>query len=105
MLLMTSVQKATLTLDPRDAKGHPAALDGAPSWTVADPTVATVEVADDGLSAVVVAQGVGVTQVNVVADAKIGPEVKELAGVLEVQVSAAEAVTLGISASTPEDQA
>lgn len=104
MLLITTTQKATLTLDPRDAKGNPAKLDGIPEWSVADTSVATVEVGPGGLTATVVAVAVGSTQVNVKADARIGPEVKELAGVLEVQVSSAEAVTLGISAGEPSEQ-
>lgn len=105
MLLMTSTQQATLSLDPRDAKGHPAALDGVPVWSVADPAVATVTPAADGLSAIVAGVAPGSTQVNVVADARIGPDVREIAGVLDVQIAPAEAVSLGISAGTPTEQA
>lgn len=104
MLLMTTTQKATLSLDPRDAKGNVASLDGVPVWTVADPAVATLVINADGLSADVVSAGLGSTQVNVTADARFGPEVREISGVLDVQVSPAEAVTLGISAGTPVEQ-
>jgi hypothetical protein len=104
MFLLTTVQKGKLTLDPRDVKNNPALLDGAAKWSVADESVAALEVAEDGLSAYVVAKGVGTTQVNVVADARPGEEVREISGVLEVQVSPAEAVTLGIATGPAEDQ-
>jgi len=104
MLLLTTTQKATLSLDPRDAKGNPAPLDGVPSWTVADASVATLDVSPDGLFATINAAAVGATQVNVTADARIGPDVREISGVLDVQVSPAEAVTLGISAGPAEEQ-
>jgi len=104
MLLLTDTQKATLTLDPRDAKGKKAVLDGVPVWTVADETIATLVVSSDGLTADVVAVDVGATQVNVTADARIGPEVKEIVGTLDVQVSGGEAVSLNISAGAPTEQ-
>lgn len=104
MLLMTVTQKAQLALEPKDARGNPAPLDGVPVWTVANPAVATLTVSPDGLTAEVVAVGLGSTQVNVTADARIGPDVREISGVLDVQISPAEAVTLGITASSPVEQ-
>lgn len=105
MLVLTDTQKATLTLDPRTAKGAPARLDGVPQWSSSNPAVATIEPAADGLSAVVRATATGTTQINVVADADLDAnEVRELTGVLDVEVKASEAVTLGISAGAPEEQ-
>lgn len=104
-LILTDSQKATLTLDPRTAKGAKARLDGMPEWSSSNPAVATIEPAADGLSAVVMAAGTGTTQINVVADADLDPgETRELTGVLDVEVKASEAVTLGITAGTPEEQ-
>jgi len=105
MLLLTVTQKATLTLDPRDAKGNPAALDGAPVWSSSDEGVAVVEVSTDGLNAVVKAAGlVGTAQINVTADARLNEEVVPIVGVLDVTVQAGEAVSLGIATGTPEEQ-
>lgn len=105
MLLLTVTQKCSLFLDPRDAKGNPAALDGVPDWSSSDPSVVEVLPAVDGLSAVARAVGpVGSAQVNVTADARIGPDVVAISGTLDVTVQAGEAVTLGIGTGTPEEQ-
>jgi hypothetical protein len=105
MLVLKTTQKSLLTLHPEDIKHNPAVLDGAPKWSTSDESVVTLEVAEDGLSATVVATGVvGTAQVNVVADSRIGEEVNEIAEVLDVQVLPAEAVSLGISAGAPEEQ-
>jgi len=105
MLLLTVTQKCSLTLDPRDAKGNPAPLDGAPMWSSSDTSIVTVQTSQNGLAAEVVAVGVvGNAQVNVTADARIGPDVVSISGTLDVSVLAGEAVTLGISTGTPEEQ-
>lgn len=105
MLILTTTQKSTLTLDPRDAKGNPAKLDGIPVWSTANPAVGALDVAPDGLSATFVAGEVGATQVSVVADADLDEgEVRELTGVLDVEVKAAEAISLGVGAGAPEEQ-
>lgn len=105
MLLLTVTQQCGLALTPVDAKGNPAALDGVPRWTSSDETVATVAPATDGLTAVVKAVGiVGKAQINVVADAHIGPGMTQLSGALDVLVQAGEAVSLGITTDTPEEQ-
>ncbi len=105
MLLLTDVQKATLSIAPVDAKGNPAPVDGAPSWSVSDPTLLDIAPADDGLSAVVTARGpLGSGQVNVQADADLGAGVTTIAGTLDVTVSASQATTLNIAAGAPEPQ-
>lgn len=105
MLLLRVTQKCGLALDPVDAHGNPATVDGVPSWTSSDDTVVTVEPETDGMRAVVKGAGKpGSAQVNVRADARSGPEVVELIGVLDVEVKAGEAVSLGIKTGTPEEQ-
>lgn len=102
-LVLTDEQKVSLSLSPKTAAGNPAALDGAPVWSVSDPSVLELAVAEDGLSAVVSAKGLGAAQVSVVADADLDAgEVRELSGVLDILVVAAEAATLGVSAGVPE---
>jgi hypothetical protein len=105
MLLLTDTQKSTLTIEPVTAKGRPALLDGVPEWSSSNPAVASIEPAVDGLSAVVVARGAGETQISVTADADLDEgETREISGVLDVQVKAGEAVSVGIAAGTPEEQ-
>lgn len=105
MLVLTDTQKATCTIDPRNAKGNPAPVDGVPQWSTSNPAVATVIPAVDGLSADVVAVSVGTTQISVIADADLDVgEIREITGTLDVTVKASEAVTMGITAGTPVEQ-
>ena len=103
-LILSVVQQVTLSIAPVDVKGNPAPIDGAPAWSVIDPTIATLAVAPDGLSAELIAATVGHVQVTVSADARLGPDVSTITGVLEVDVVAAEAVSLGITAGEPVNQ-
>ncbi len=104
--ILTATQKLVgCAIDPRDSKGNPAPVDGVPQWATSDPAVVTVTPSADGLSADVVAVGLGTAQVSVVADADLDAgETRELTGTLDVQVKAAEAVTLGITTPTPVEQ-
>jgi len=105
MLLLTDSQKCALAITIVDKKGNAAKVDGVPSWSSSDESVATVTAAEDGLSASVVAAGpLGTAQINVTADADLGEGVKPIAGVLEVQVVGGETASVAISAGTPEEQ-
>lgn len=104
-LIVTDTQKCSLSIQPTDVKGNPAAIDGVPVWSVSDATILSVTPAADGLSAVIVANGpVGTSQVNVQADADLGAGTTTITGTLDVQVTASEATALGITAGTPEPQ-
>jgi len=104
MLQLTDVQKCTLSIQPLDAVGNPASVDGTPSWSVSDSSVLAIEPATDGLSAVVTAVGpLGTAQVNVSADADLGSGVTTLTGALDVSVAASAATTLNISTGVPEN--
>lgn len=104
MLILTDEQKVALAIDARTAAGNPAKLDGAPVWTSSAPEIVSLQVAEDGLSAVATTVGpVGTSQISVMADADLDEgEFREIVALLDVEVVAAEAATLGISASTPE---
>src|SRR5258708_5761655 len=65
-------QKITLKINPEDAAGQSAKVDGKPTWVSNDGSIATVTPSDDGLSAVVVAQALGTTTIVVSADADLG---------------------------------
>ena len=100
--ILKADQKVTVSIQPVDKFGNPASVDGAPVWV--DATGQTSVVAsDDGLSAVITPNGaVGTTQINVSADADMGDGVVTIAGVLDLEVVAGDAVALVINPGTPE---
>jgi hypothetical protein len=104
MLILTDEQQVSLSLEAKTAAGNPANLDGAPVWSSSNTDVLFLEVSEDGLTAKAVTTGqLGTVQVSVTADADLDVgEVRELVAVLDVTVVAAEAVSLGIAAGTPE---
>jgi hypothetical protein len=105
-LLLTDTQKVTLSIQPVDAKGFAAKVDGVPVWSVSDPTIGGIAIVDanTGLSAVFTALLPGVCQVNVTADADLGPGVTSISGTLDVQVEPGQAVSLSITAGAPVAQ-
>jgi len=105
MILITNDQRVTLRIQPLDRYGNPARIDGVPVWTQSDATLGTLEPSADGLTCTFTSLGpLGTTQVNVAVDAAIGPEVRTLFGVLDVQIESGEAVSVGIIAGTPEQK-
>lgn len=107
-LILTDEQQVVLKLSPRTQRGNPATVDGMPVWSSSDPAVLTVTpIATDptGLSALAVAVGpLGTAQVQAVADADMSSGVRTLTAVLDVEVKAAEAVSLDITADAPTVQ-
>ena len=102
-LVLTDEQQVALAIEPKTAAGNPARVDGVPTWQSSDPAIVDLVVAADGLSAVAKTVGpLGNVQVSVTADADLGEGVRAITGTLDIEVKAAEAVTLGISAGTPE---
>jgi hypothetical protein len=103
-LTLTSVQQAALSISAVDAKGNLAPVENV-VFQGSDPNIIVVR-ADpaDQTKATVLARTVGTAQVTVTADADIGEGEKELMGLLDVEVVAAEAVALSITAGTPEEQ-
>lgn len=103
-ITMTVTQQVELFLRPIDVRGNPAAVDGVPSWELSDPALVELVPSIDGLSAVLKARGgIGHVQVSAVADARLGPEVRTIAGVLEIDLLPAEAVALGLFAGAPTE--
>lgn len=107
-LILTDEQQVVLKLSPKTAKGNPAKIDGLPTWSSSDPTVLTVtaDAADaTGMTALAVAVGpLGTAQAQASADADLGAGVRTITSVLDIEVQAAEAVTLTIDAGTPTVQ-
>lgn len=100
-LVLTDVQQVKLSIAPVNAAGNPAPVESV-SWAVSDETVAAIVVAEDLMSADLVTTGkLGTLQVVVKADAVIGDGVEELTGLLDVEVVASQAVSLGVSSGVP----
>lgn len=94
--------KVALTVSFTDADGKPARVDGTPVWASSDEAIVSVVAEADGLSATATNVSAGAAQVSVRADARFGPEVVELIGTLDVESLGPEAVTVTITAGTPE---
>lgn len=101
---LTVTQQVELFLQPVDARGNPAPVDGIPTWETSDSNLIDLIPSIDGLSAVVKARGgVGHVQISAVADARLGPDVRTIAGILEIDLVPAEAVALGLVAGAPTE--
>lgn len=106
MQLITVTQQVEATLNPQDSRGNPAKLDGVPTWSSSDEAVATVEASADGLTAKVKAQGIGIAQIRATADADLDPgENRMIDAVGDIEVRAAEAVSLGVTFGAATEQA
>lgn len=103
MIVLTDEQKVSLSIMPVTAANNPAKVDGVPQWSVSDPAIITLVVAADGMSAEAITAGpLGTSQVSVSADADLGDGVRTITGILDIEVQAAEAASVGIVAGTPE---
>lgn len=91
-----------LALSYVDAKGKPAKVDGTPVWTAPDASLATLVVADDGMSAVFSFAdplSLGAGQVRIDADADLGSGVTELITLWDFEIVAGQAVAGNITAT------
>ena len=96
LITITNEQKVQVTLQPVTEAGNPATLDGAPVWAVAEGD-ATLEVAEDGLSAFLVSGAADVNStITVTADADLGEGVVALTDTITLAVVAASASALGL---------
>lgn len=101
---MRDDQQVLLTIQPVDAKGKPAVVDGAPVWAASDETVITVQDSADGLSAMVLGVAPGSARVVVTADADLGSGITPLTGTLDFTITGGSAVALTITAGIPAPQ-
>lgn len=104
MFVLPADKKVTASVSWVDRKGNPAAIDGIPVWATSDGTVAALEVAANGLSAVLLGGLVGSCQISVSADADLGAGAKPVVALLDVQVVAGEAAVGVIVPGALEDQ-
>lgn len=101
---MTATQQFSATLTPKDRRGNPAKLDGVPTWAVENPTVISIEASEDGLSAVIKAQGVGESDYNANGDADLGPGTRPIIASGHVKVTQGEATIVEITEGAAEEQ-
>lgn len=95
-------QSLPVTITITDKFGNAAKVDGVPAWAVTDAALASLTVADDGMSASVVPVGaVGAFKVQVSADADLGEGVKSIMGELDVELLAGDAEVISIAAGEP----
>lgn len=105
MLQLTDTQKVKVSVTPIDAKGAPAPVQSV-TFVSSDETVASVSPdPNDPNGAIVVAGFPGVAQIQVTADADLGDSVANITGTLDITVVGGQAVSLTITAGTPEQQA
>lgn len=103
-IILTTDQKVTITLNPKTPGGHPATLDGTPSWSASDANVIAVQPSEDGKSCSVLATGTGLATMGASADADLGEGVDTITGEIEFEVVPAEASDLGFEVGQPENQ-
>jgi len=101
-LQLTDIQQDTLALAATDAAGNPATLPtGSVTWSSSDPTILSVTPSNDGMSAIVAAQGpLGAAQVQVAVQLDTGT----LTGTLDVSVVASAAATIQIVPGVPTNK-
>ena len=106
MLVLPNDQKVVATVEPVDAKGNPASIDGIPAWSSSSTSIATVNpLPADGSgkfsAEVIPASQLGTCQINVTADADLGSGIQQISGVLDLQVVGGQAVGFTITTSPP----
>lgn len=103
-MFLKVTQSLPVSLSITDKKGNAAKVDGAPVWAVTDESLASLSVAEDGMSATLTPIGpIGSFSVQVKADADLGEGVKEIIGELAVELSAGDAEVIALSAGQPSD--
>ncbi len=97
-------QKIVVRLKPASGRGKPVNIDGKPDWSQVDGD-ATMEVADDGMSATLISSDTpGVSNFLVAADADLGEGVTTITDTIELTVVDPQASSLGLSADDAVDK-
>lgn len=102
---MTEGQRARMSLKINNKFQKPAKIDGKPEWKMTGNDVATLTVADDGLTGTFRALpgSEGTARVQVTADADLGEGVETIVSESDIIVTAAQATTIEIVPDAPED--
>ena len=98
-------QKAEVVLKVTDSKGNPAALDGAPVWSLSSTDLADLTIAEGGLSATLLPKGqTGSLVVQVHGDGDLSEGVRDLLGELQVDLIPGDAVKIALEMGPASDQ-
>lgn len=107
--ILADDEMISMTVEPRNANGNVAPIDGVVSWSVSDTEIATIEFPDmsDSRTARLVTTGrkTGTIQVTVSADADLGDGVRPIQSVQNFEVRPGEAIGLGVTLGTPVKRA
>lgn len=98
---ITTLEQQTVRAKFKNAAGVEVPVDGIPTWSVDDPSIATITPATDGKSAVITPGAPGTTFVTVTADARIGAGTVPISGQFDVEVIADEAVAVEFEFDPP----
>lgn len=102
-------KKASIPLTIEDVFGNAAKIDGLPVWSMTDTSLATLVVAEDGMSAeLTCGTKIGSFKVQVSADADLGEGVKTIVGEATVDLIPEEAAVIKLAINeiveTPVEQ-
>lgn len=101
-MFLEAGKRLPLSIEPKDANGNAARVDGAPVWALSNEALGSLDVDAAGMSAIFTPSGmVGVTTIQVKADADLGEGVEEIFGTLDVEVLSGKAVSISITAGEP----
>lgn len=97
--------QVSASLAIKNDAGQPARVDGLPVWSLTDPSIVTLDVASDGMSALVQATGTfGITQLTVEVDADLGAGFRAITAVGDIAVSEPEASVVELTFGTSSPQ-
>lgn len=103
-MFLSVSKKLPVSLSIKDKFGNAAQVDGAPSWSLSDPSLGALSVGADGMSAEFTPSGsVGSLKIQVKADADLGEGIKELLGELPIDLLSGEATAMDIKVGEPTD--
>ena len=98
---LTTAQQTTVTAKFEDADGIVVPVQGTPVWSVDNTSIATVEPATDGMSAVIKGVAPGMAKVTVTAEGDPTAGVDTVVGEVDVTVVADEATQVVLEFGTP----
>lgn len=101
---ITTSQQFLITPVFLTSTGKPATVDGIPTYASSNEAAASVVAAPDGLSATVVAHGVGDYTVSMNADADLGPGIRTIVAQDTGSVTLGEAATASFNVGPVVEQ-
>lgn len=99
----TTIEQLPVSIQPVNAKGQPAEIDGPATWLTDSSDLLTLEPSDDGLTCLIKSTGMpGRAVVQVTCDADLGEGTTPLVGTIDIEVVSAPATSIVVTPGTPE---